>query len=145
MRRLTLITKSRLDLASVCRAVSDPRFGAVTSFMGSVRRVHAGRTVRSVSYDCFAPLAQKVLADIAARPQARWPVRVAAAHRTGRLSVGEVSVIVAAASVHRAEAFEACRFVIEDIKHRLPVWKKEHYATGDGRWLPGCSLRGRRR
>src|SRR5438105_2970284 len=83
------------------------------------------RRVPAVSYDCFAPLAEKELARIAASAERRWPVRVAAAHRVGRLTVGELSVAVAAGSAHRAEAFEACRFVIDEIKHRLPVWKKE--------------------
>mgnify|MGYP001560295130 FL=1 len=143
MRRLTRVTSSRLDHAALCRAVSSSRHGAVVSFLGTVRAVHAGRRVRSVSYDCFVPLAEAELARIAARAEKRWPVRVAAAHRTGRLKVGEASVAIAAGSGHRAEAYAACRFVIEEIKLRLPVWKKEHYESGDGRWLPGCALRGR--
>ena len=114
----------------------------MASFIGTVRAVHAGRHVRSVSYDCFVPLAEKELARIAARAEKRWPVRVAAAHRTGRLKVGEASVAIAVGSAHRAEAYAACRFVIEEIKLRLPVWKKERYTTGEGRWLAGCALRG---
>ncbi len=143
MRRLTKITKSRLDLGALCRSVSDPKHGAIASFTGAVRSVHAGRRVKAVSYDCFVPLAEKTLAGIAKAAEKRWPVRVAVAHRVGYLPVGQASVAIAAGSMHRAEAYEACRFVIEEIKHRLPVWKKEHYVKGEGRWLPGCAL-GRR-
>jgi molybdopterin synthase catalytic subunit len=145
MRRLIRVTKSRLDPAALCRAVSSPRHGAAASFVGTVRAVHAGRRVRAVTYDCFTPLAEKELERIKAAAERRWPVVVAVEHRTGRLRVGEASVAIAAGSGHRAEAFEACRFVIEEIKRRVPVWKKEHYETGDGRWLAGCALHGGRR
>ncbi len=142
---MTSITKSRLDPAALCRAVSSRKHGAVASFVGTVRSPHAGRRVRAVTYDCFTPLADRELARIKTEAERRWPVRVAAAHRVGRLRVGEASVALAAGSGHRAEAYEACRFVIEEIKRRLPVWKKEHYASGDGRWLAGCALRRGRR
>jgi molybdopterin synthase catalytic subunit len=144
MRRMTAVTAARLDPAALCRAVSARGHGAVASFVGTVRSPHAGRTVRAVTYDCFAPLAARELARIKDEAERRWPVRVAAHHRVGRLPVGAASVAVAAGSGHRAEAFAACRFVIDEIKRRLPVWKKEHYASGDGRWLAGCALRGHR-
>ena len=141
---MTSVVKSRLDAAALCRAVSSPKHGAVASFIGTVRSPHAGRVVRAVTYDCFTPLAEKELARIAAAARRRWPVRVAVAHRVGRLKVGEASVAIAAGSAHRAQAYDACRFVIEEIKRTLPVWKKEHYARGSGRWLAGCALHGRR-
>jgi molybdopterin synthase catalytic subunit len=144
MRRLTLLSQSSLNTSLLTSAVSSPRHGAVVTFSGVVRSVHAGRRVRGITYDCFIPLAEKELSLIVAQAEKKWPVKVSAAHRIGRLRVGETSVFVAAASMHRAEAFEACRFTIEEIKHRLPVWKKEHYDRGDGRWLPGCAL-GRRK
>ena len=137
------MTKSALNIAALERAVSSARHGAVCSFVGTVRSVHAGRLVKAVSYDCFVPLAEKELSRIVARAESRWPVRVAVSHRVGRLKVGAASVAIAAGSGHRVEAFAACRFVIEEIKRRLPVWKKEHYRRGDGRWLSGCALRKR--
>jgi|CXWL01.1.fsa_nt_gi molybdopterin synthase catalytic subunit len=143
MRRLTRITPARLDLAALSSAVSSHKHGAVTAFVGTVRALHAGRRVKAVSYDCFVPLAEKELAGIAERTEKKWPVRVAVAHRIGRLKVGEASVAIAAGAAHRAEAYAACRFVIEEIKRRLPVWKKEHYVGGDGRWLSGCALHAR--
>ena len=144
MRRLTFVTAAPLDSATLCRAVSSPKHGALAAFVGTVRAVHAGRRVKSVSYDCFVPLAEKALARIAANAERRWPVRVAVAHRIGRLKVGSASVAIAAGSGHRAEAFAACRFVIEEIKRLVPIWKKEHYETGDGRWLSGCALHRKR-
>ena len=140
MRRLTRITSSRLNPAALARAVSSARHGAAASFVGTVRAIHAGRRVKAVNYDCFAPLAEKELARIAAEAEKRWPVKVAAEHRIGRLSVGQASLAIAVGSGHRAESFEACRFVLEEIKRRLPVWKKERYLRGEGRWLAGCAL-----
>lgn len=137
MRR---ITRARLNPAALAAAVSSPRHGAGATFVGAVRSVHAGRRVKAVAYDCFIPLAEKELARILREAEKKWPASVAASHRVGLLKVGEASVIVAAGSMHRADAFEACRWVIDEIKRRLPVWKKEHYLRGEGRWLPGCSL-----
>lgn len=147
MRRLsarpTRLTRARLRPAAVAAAVADPRRGAIASFVGVVRALHAGRRVRSVEYEAFLPLAEKELARVVAEAERRWPVRAAAVHRLGLLRVGEASVVVAAGSVHRAEALAACRWTIDEIKRRLPVWKKERYASGPGRWLAGCAL-GRR-
>jgi molybdopterin synthase catalytic subunit len=108
-----------------------------------VRSVHAGRRVKGIEYDCFIPLAERELERILSEARKKWPARVEAVHRIGSLRVGEASVIVAAGSMHRAEAFAACRWVIDEIKTRLPVWKKEKYVKGQGRWLPGCSIRHR--
>lgn len=135
---------SPIDPASLCRAVFSRKFGAVASFTGTVRSPHAGRHVKAVTYDCFTPLAIKELSRIAAAAERRWPVRVAVSHRTGRLAVGAASVSIAVGSSHRAEAFEACRYVIDELKKTVPIWKKEHYTTGSGRWLAGCALQGHR-
>jgi molybdopterin synthase catalytic subunit len=142
MRR---VTRAKLDPAALAAAVSSRKHGAAASFVGVVRAVHAGRRVKGIEYDCFIPLAEKVLARILAEAEKKWPARVEAAHRVGALRVGEASVAVAAGSMHRAEAFAACRWTIDEIKRRLPVWKKESYLRGDGRWLPGCTLHGRTR
>jgi molybdopterin synthase catalytic subunit len=141
MRR---VTRAKLDPAALAAAVSSPKHGAVSTFVGVVRAVHAGRRVRGIEYDCHIPLAEKELARILAEAGKKWPVEVEAAHRVGSLRVGEASVAVAAGSMHRAEAFEACRWTIDEIKRRLPVWKKEKYIGAEGRWLPGCALHGRK-
>jgi molybdopterin synthase catalytic subunit len=142
MRR---VTRAKLNCAALAASVSSPKHGAVTTFVGVVRAVHAGRRVKGIDYDCFAPLAEKELARILAEAGKKWPARVEAMHRIGSLRVGEASVAVAAGSMHRPEAFAACRWTIDEIKRRLPVWKKEIYTKGEGRWLPGCTLHGKRK
>jgi molybdopterin synthase catalytic subunit len=139
MRR---VTRAKLDPAALAASVSSPKHGAVATFVGVVRAVHAGRTVKGLEYDCFVPLAEKELTRILREAQKRWPAKVEAVHRIGSLRVGDASVIVVAAAMHRSEAFAACRWTIDTIKDTLPVWKKEHYAKGPGRWLPGCRLHG---
>ncbi|MDE2141814.1 MAG: molybdenum cofactor biosynthesis protein MoaE [Elusimicrobia bacterium] len=133
-----------MNPAALAASVNSPKHGAIATFAGAVRATHAGRTVKGISYDCFVPLAEKEMALILKQAEKKWPVMAAAAHRTGRLKAGEISVFVATGSAHRPEAFAACRWVIDEIKRRLPVWKKEHYVTGDGRWLPGCALHRRK-
>ena len=137
---MILLTKEPLDVPALLAAVAEPGRGGNDVFVGTVRDSHDGRAVLAVTYEAFEPLAVKVLAAIAAEAEARHGAKVAAAHRLGRLKVGEASVAIAAGSPHRAEAFAACRDVIEEIKKRLPVWKQEHYVDGDSAWLAGCAL-----
>ena len=137
---MTSISERPVRPEELLDLVSANAHGAQSLFLGVVRDEHEGRRVTAVTYEAFAPLAEKALAEIVAEAESRWPVQVAAAHRLGRLAIGEASVGIAAGSPHRAEAFEACRFVIEEIKRRLPVWKKEHYSDGESRWLSGCAL-----
>lgn len=134
------LRREALDLAALAAFASASGHGAVASFIGTVRDLHEGRAVEGVTYDAFEPLAAKTLDAIAAQAAERFGAKVAVEHRLGRLEVGELSVAIAAGSTHRAEAFDACRWVIEEIKHRLPVWKQEHYAGGGSSWLEGCSL-----
>jgi molybdopterin synthase catalytic subunit len=135
-----MITKSPIDLNALIAAVAAPGHGGQASFVGVVRDEHEGKRVESVTYEAFEPLAEKVLNEIVAQAGANHGAKVVAAHRVGRLKVGEASVAIVAASPHRAEAFAACREVIEEIKKRVPVWKKEHYADGTESWLEGCKL-----
>ena len=112
--------------------------GAALLFLGTVRNHADGRPVDGIRYDAYAEMAGAVLAEIAAEACERLGTdRLAVVHRTGALEIGDVSVAVAASSPHRAEAFEAARYVIEEIKKRLPVWKKERYADGDETWVEG--------
>ncbi len=134
------ITPDPLKAEELIATVCDTTHGGQPLFMGTVRNENEGRAVSGVTYEAFAPLAEKILSEIAKTAARRHNAKVAAAHRLGQLKVGEVSVIVCASSPHRAEAFAACREIIEEIKRRLPVWKKEHYAQGSSAWLKGCSL-----
>jgi molybdopterin synthase catalytic subunit len=135
-----MITSKPLKPQALLAKVNSGSHGAVDLFIGVVRDHHKGRGVRAVTYEAHAPLAAKVLTRIRAEAESRFAAKVAATHRLGRLRVGQASVVVAASSAHRAEAFAACRYVIEQIKARLPVWKKEHYADGTSAWLDGRAL-----
>jgi molybdopterin synthase catalytic subunit len=98
--------------------------------------VNAGRAVEGIDYRAYEPMAARELAGIAAEAERRWPgVRVAVAHRVGYLRLGEASVAIASSHAHRAPAFEACRWVLEAVKRRVPVWKREHYADGGRDWV----------
>jgi molybdopterin synthase catalytic subunit len=132
------ITTATLEPAEVLACVGDDGDGATLLFLGTVRDQNDGRPVRAVRYDAYLSMAEEVLAAIAAEAAARAGTdRIAVAHRTGELPVGEISVAIALSSPHRAEAFEACRYIIEEIKRRLPIWKEERYVDGDARWLEG--------
>jgi molybdopterin synthase catalytic subunit len=113
--------------------------GAVVTFLGLVRNHNAGRRVRYLEYDAYEPLALKVFQQIADEAHRGWPhARLALQHRIGRVEVGEASVAVVAASPHRAEAYAACRYVIERVKQIAPIWKHEFFDGGDV-WIEGAA------
>ena len=113
--------------------------GGVVVFLGLVRNHNAGRAVLHLEYEAFEPLAVKSFERIAAEVAARWPgVRMGLHHRTGRLEIGEASVVIVTASAHRADAFASCRYVIERIKQIAPIWKREFFEGGDI-WIEGAT------
>ena len=127
-----------VDLGALVAAVSHAGAGAVATFVGVVRDLNLGAAVTGIEYEAYAPMADRELRAILAEAESRWPgVRASAAHRTGYLAVGQPSVAVAASSPHRAPAFDACRYVVEELKRRVPVWKREHYADGRREWVDG--------
>ena len=133
------VSSAPLDAAQVTEAVSGPDRGAVVTFIGNVRDHNAGRHVRHLEYEAFEPLAMKSFEQIAGEAADRWPsVALAIHHRTGRLEIGESSVVIAAASPHRADAFAASRYAIERIKQIAPIWKHEHFEGGDV-WIEGAT------
>ena len=131
-----------LDLPRVVSAVADApdgRDGAVVTFLGLVRNHNAGRRVRYLEYEAYAPLAVKAFARIADEIRERWPsARLALHHRVGRLEIGEASVAIAARSPHRGDAYAACRYAIERVKQIAPIWKREFFDGGDA-WIEGAS------
>jgi molybdopterin synthase catalytic subunit len=140
MRVYAALTSSPIDPASVLKRVGTDGDGAALLFLGTVRNHADGRAVVGIRYDAYEEMGGEVLGLIAREATERHPVeRVAVVHRTGELMVGEVSVAIAVSSPHRAEAYEASRFVIEEIKKRLPVWKKERYADGQDEWVRGTT------
>jgi molybdopterin synthase catalytic subunit len=141
-RVIARVVAEPITYESVARELSDPGHGAQVFFMGLVRNLHEGRQVRAVTYDAYAPLAEKTFQDIGEEACQRWgsTLCVVTVHRTGRLEVGEASVVIGVSSGHRDEAYQASRYVIEQLKVRAPIWKQEHYVDGDSEWLKGHSL-----
>ena len=124
-----------LDLGQVISEVEDERAGAISTFQGTVRRQSRGRQVVALEYEAYAGMAEKVMAEIADGVKARYDLcEVAIAHRTGRCKVGEVSVAIAVSAPHRQDALSACREVIDELKERVPLWKKELYEGGE-EWI----------
>lgn len=141
------VTEEPLSADQLIRTVKNPYAGAVLTFAGTVREYTEGQRTVSLEYEAYAPMAIKKMEEIVREIQNRWPqVQVAMAHRTGHLAIGEISVLIAVASPHRAESFEAGRYGIERLKQIVPIWKKEIWEDGSmwkgpqtGPWDPRSS------
>lgn len=118
--------------------------GAQTLFLGKVRERNHGKNVVSVFYDAFEPLAERVFYEICTEAKTRWgeALELTVVHRVGELKPEEISVLIHVASPHRDEAYQASRYVIEQVKERAPIWKKEKYEDGETEWLKGHALCG---
>ena len=133
------VTSNPLDVTAVSSIVSSADCGAVATFVGLVRNENGGRRVLWLEYEAYEPLAVKAFARIDEEAGERWPsIGLAIHHRIGRLEIGDASVVIAAASPHRAEAFAACRYAIERIKQIAPIWKHEHFEGGET-WIEGAT------
>ena len=126
-----------LDLPALLAFVQAPTLGGVAVFLGTVRDHHAGRPVVRLEYEAYPEMAEAEMRSIAEEARTRFGVaRIAVAHRTGRLEIGETSVAVVVGSEHRKEALEACRYVIDTLKRTAPIWKREVYEDG-ATWIEG--------
>ena len=136
------ITDHNIDPLSSFQFATDHGHGAQNFFFGAVREMNHGKEVVAVEYDAFIPLAKKVLEEISLEAQNQWgsDLKISVLHRIGKLSVGEVSVAIGVSSKHRDESYQASRYIIEQIKVRVPIWKKEYYINGETEWLKGHSL-----
>jgi MoaE-MoaD fusion protein len=131
------ITVDPLDARRLEAAVADTGAGAICTFTGVVRDSSRGRSVTHLEYEAFAEMAAAEMRKIGDEIGQRWPeARVAMAHRTGRLEIGEASVVVSVSCPHRAEAIAACKWGIDRLKESVPIWKKEHAADGTY-WIEG--------
>jgi molybdopterin synthase catalytic subunit len=125
-----------LDHAALLESVRGPASGAVTLFLGTVRELSEGQAVLGLDYEAHPALALALLADVVAAARQRWPLHAARVHhRVGRLELGDVAVAVAVAAAHRAEAFAAAQWIMDDIKRRVPIWKRERWAAGGADWV----------
>jgi molybdopterin synthase catalytic subunit len=129
-------TDQAIDTAAARRELLDPGAGGYASFEGWVRNFNEGQEVTRLDYEAFRELALKEGERILAEADARFPIkRALCIHRVGSLDLSEMAVWVGVSSAHRGEAFDACRFIIDEVKHRVPIWKKEHYRSGDSGWV----------
>lgn len=129
-------SSTAIDPTALRAELADPTCGGYASFEGWVRDHNEGRRVTRLEYEAFAPLALREGARVIDEACERFGIRGAlCVHRLGALELGAIAVWVGAASAHRDEAFRACRYIIDEVKHRLPIWKKEHYESGDSGWV----------
>ena len=130
------ISHTEISVEQLRATLSDPGAGGFCVFEGWVRNENEGKTVQRLEYEVYEPLAVKEGEKVLAEARQRFPyLQAACAHRSGLLEIGDCAVWVGVAAPHRDEAFKACRYIIDEIKLRLPIWKKEHYVDGDSGWV----------
>ncbi len=132
---MSYLSRDPVEVAELITAVQSARDGAIATFLGVIRDHHDGKSVTELEYTGYEPMAQTVAAAVVAEAESRWPVRVGLRHRLGRLVIGDVAVAVVVAGAHRDEAFAACRFVVDEVKRRVPIWKRERYPDGTEAWV----------
>jgi molybdopterin synthase catalytic subunit len=136
MIQYAALVRHPIDASALIERVSRPANGAVLLFIGVVRDVNDGRAVSGMEYSAYESMAARELAEIASEAAQRFGVSdIAIEHRLGELALEEASVGIAVAHPHRGPAYEASRWVIEELKHRVPIWKREHYADGTRVWV----------
>ena len=132
------LTRDPIQTDKILESIRTTSDGAVVLFLGVVRDQSEGRDVEGIEYEAYQEMAVSVLTAIAREAgESADTDRVAVVHRTGELEVGEVSLAIAVGSPHREEAYQASRYIIEEVKKRLPVWKKERFADGETIWVEG--------
>ena len=137
MEPIIQLTHESLNRDTLIEAVSHPGIGGIVVFEGVVRDNARGKQIRYLEYEVYPEMAEQQIRTIIAEAERRWGVeRVAVAHRFGRLEIGEASVIIVVAAPHRAEAFDACRYIIDTLKTTVPIWKKEVASNGE-EWIEG--------
>jgi molybdopterin synthase catalytic subunit len=138
---MAAISNGSISLDALLTETEDAECGALVVFGGTVRRHNHGREVVDIAYSAHGPLAEKTLAEIEAETLEKFDARhCRLVHRVGELAVGDVSVYAVVRAVHRGEAFEAARYAVEALKHRVAIWKHERYSDGSSAHLEGCSL-----
>ncbi len=126
------IVRTKIDVEAVIKSVEDHSAGGIDVFIGTTRNFSNGKEVLSLAYEAYEPMAMKKMHEIAQEAQHRWSVKkISIVHRVGKVKIGEASVVIAVSSVHRNEAFEACRFLIDSLKKVVPIWKKEVFKDGE--------------
>jgi molybdopterin synthase catalytic subunit len=132
----TAVVRSPLDLAAALAEVGSVANGASILFVGTVRELNEGRAVSGIEYAAYESMAARELETIVTEAASRFGTDdIVVEHRIGQLGIGEASVVIAVAHAHRAQAYDASRFVIEELKRRVPIWKREEYVDGTREWV----------
>jgi molybdopterin synthase catalytic subunit len=135
MKRSALVTRE-IDAGALIEEARSPAYGALSTFIGTVREVNDGRKVTTLEYSAYGAMAESELRRILDEAAERFGVQtLIVEHRTGQLELGDVSIVIVAAHAHRTPALDCTRFVIEEIKKRVPIWKMEHYEDGTREWV----------
>lgn len=130
------VTSKPIDTEALKRSLANAGAGGYCSFEGWVRNLNDGRSVERLEYEAYAPLVVSEGLRVLDEARQKYPfLEARCVHRTGLLELGDLAVWVGVASAHRDEAFKACRYIIDELKVRLPIWKKEHYVEGDSGWV----------
>ncbi|MCP1673649.1 molybdopterin synthase catalytic subunit [Natronocella acetinitrilica] len=138
---MSRITEASLDLDALMQETENDTCGAMVVFSGTVRNHHGGRGVAGMSYSAYGPMAEKVLEDLEQETRDKFGVQECRiVHRTGKLEIGESSVLVVVRAHHRGDAFDAARYAIDTLKVRLPVWKEDFYTDGSTAFQDGVPL-----
>ncbi len=132
---MPFITTEPIDFTAVTNSVRSNRAGAVVLFMGTVREFTNDTVTSRLTYEAFVDMAEVQMQDLAEQAQKKWTLcHVNAVHRTGELALGDIAVAVAVSAAHRSAAFESGRWLLDEIKKSVPIWKKEHFADGSTEW-----------
>lgn len=143
MSQIKTLISNDLDIQDAINFTADDKHGAAASFIGYIRNHNEGQAVDGLTYDVHEALAINIFEQMAKEAQERWgkDLKIYIAHANGYQPIGGIAVIVMVSSAHRAESLQACAWIIEEIKHKAPVWKKEAYISGNQQWTKGHSLR----
>jgi molybdopterin synthase catalytic subunit len=140
MKPMIALCEKKIDVQEIIDSVRDPGAGGIDIFLGTTRDSSKGNKVLALEYEAYEPMALQVLAQISAEAYKRWSLKkVSIVHRIGKVVVGEISVAIAVSAAHRAEAFAACRWLIDSLKKDVPIWKKEIFADGSS-WVEGTAV-----
>jgi molybdopterin synthase catalytic subunit len=140
---ISRVTRDPIDYATLVEEVRNHASGAVVLFLGTVRELSEGREVSGLTYEAYPEMAEAKLAEVIQQAYQKWSLQqVAAVHRYGSLALGDIAVAVVTASAHRAESFDAARWIMDTIKKVVPIWKKEHWIDAPPQWVhPSLAIR----
>ncbi len=135
MSHQIVLSESALSIDETYQFLQDPEAGGICLFVGTIRNKNQNKDVEHLTMEAYSAMAKKQMDRIANEAATKWPIRkISVSHRTGKLEIGDIAVIIGVCSIHRTEAFQACEWLIDTLKKEVPIWKNEFYADGSA-WL----------